>query len=155
MSFQVQKIRRSETVEIVINNVNSRQYKFSDNETTLDTVVLQGIAVHTEALVKSFSGKTILPTAEIKKGFLTLSTPQSATPFKRYPLESFFQNSSFITFFEDTVIDFRKSYIDFPNSAALVLPVDGLGFAVVTTILYKPLEASQKVGVMGDVLNDY
>jgi hypothetical protein len=155
MSFQVNKIARSETVEVIIANVNSRQYKFSDNETTLDKVVLQGIAINTDALSKSFSGRTVMPTAEVKKGYLTLSTPDTKTPIKRIPLEIFFQNTSFVTYFEDMLIDLRKSTIDFPNSSALILPVDGLGYSIPITIIYRPLKDSDRIGDMGEVLNDY
>ena len=57
------KIDRSETIEITILNINSKQYKFGDVDTTLNKVVLHGISLHTDALTKSYSGKTVLPTA--------------------------------------------------------------------------------------------
>ncbi|MBC7535099.1 MAG: hypothetical protein H7258_05340 [Ferruginibacter sp.] len=155
MSFQVQKIRKSETVEVVVANINSRVYKFSDNETTLDKVVLQAIAINTEALGKSFSGRTIMSNAEMKKGYLTLATPDTKTPIKRIPLETFFNNQNFITYFEDVLIDLRKSTVDFPNSAALVLPADGQGFSIPITIFYRDMKANEKIGDMGEVLSDY
>ncbi|HRD42195.1 MAG TPA: hypothetical protein PLN30_00515, partial [Ferruginibacter sp.] len=64
MSLQVQKIALSETVEVVVNNPNSRQYKFSDNETTLDQVIVTGISINTDALVRTFSGRTVMANAE-------------------------------------------------------------------------------------------
>jgi len=153
VSLQVQKIALSETVEVVVNNPNSRQYKFSDNETTLDQVIVTGISINTDALVRTFSGRTVMANAEMKKGYLTLSTPQSKYPIKRLPLETFFNNQNFILFFEDKLVDFRKSFIDFPNSGALVMPGDGLGFAVPITIYYKTKDGQpiSAVGEMGEV----
>lgn len=156
MSFQIQKIQLSQTVEVVVANINSRQYKFSDNETTLDQAILIGISVNTEALAKTFSGRTVMPNAEMKKGYLTLSTPDSKYPIQRLPLETFFNNQNFVLFTEPLLIDFRKSFIDFPNSAALALPADNLGFGIPITIFYKIFDAnSQKVGAMGTVEDNY
>ncbi|HRD42196.1 MAG TPA: hypothetical protein PLN30_00520, partial [Ferruginibacter sp.] len=62
-------------------------------------------------------------------------------------------NQNFILFFEDKLVDFRKSFIDFPNSGALVMPGDGLGFAVPITIYYKTKDGQpiSAVGEMGEV----
>ena len=156
MSLQIQKVHLSETIECVVLNLNSRQYKFSDNETTLDKAVIIGIAVHTEALSKSFSGRTVMPNAEMKKGYLTLSTPDTKYPICRLPLETFFNNQNFVLFTEPLLIDIRKSFIDFPNSSALALPGDGLGFSVPISIFYQPFnDQNQKVGEMGTVEDKY
>lgn len=142
MSLQVREIKKSETIEVIIRNIQSRQYKFSDNETTLDLVVLHGIAVHTDAPAKSFTGVTIMPLASIKKGYLTLSNPQNEQPFKRLPLETLLQNQNFILFLEPVLIDIRKSFVDFPDSAALVLP-DALGYSVMFSVFYEKYDPSK------------
>ena len=139
MSFQIMKIPQVETIEVLIRNVTSRQYKFSDNETTLDLVVLHGIAVHTDAIAKSFTGATIMPLADIKKGFITLSNPKNEQPIKRLPLETLLQNQNFITYLEPRIIDIRKSFVDFPSSDTLVLV--GGSLSVMFSVVYEKYDA--------------
>lgn len=147
MSFQLQKIPQSETIEVLIRNIASRQYKFSDNETTLDLVVMHGIAVHTDALAKSFTNNTIMPLADIKKGFLTLSNPKNEQPIKRLPLETLLQNSNFITYMEPRVVDIRKSFVDFPQSDTLALV--GGSLSVCFTIVYEKYDAVKHANMQG------
>ncbi len=136
MSFPIQKIDRSETIEITILNKESRQYKFGDVDTTLNKVVLHGIALHSDALIKSFTGKTVLPTASMKKGFLTLANAQNEQPVKRLPLEMLLNNETAVTWFEPKLIEIGKCFVDLPDSSALVLPGDNLGFAIPFTLMY-------------------
>lgn len=138
--FQIKEINLSETIEVVILNKEARQYRFSDNETTLDKIVLHGISVHNDELVKTYTGKTVLAVAQMKKGYLTLSNEKNDQPIKRLPLQTFLSNTNFITFFKPRVIDIRKCFMDFPDSAALVMPVDGLGFSVPITIYYEKFD---------------
>src|SRR5438093_13287373 len=107
MTQQIRQIKYSETVEVSVGNINSRQYKFFANETTLDKAIVIGVSLHTAALVKSFSGKDIISDANLKKGFLTLSTPDNEYPIKRLPLETFFNNQNFVLFIDPTLIDLR------------------------------------------------
>lgn len=146
MSFQIMKIPQSETIEVIIRNAQSRQYKFSDNETSLDTVVLHGIAVHTDSLLKSFTGYTMLPLADIKKGYLTLSNPKNEQPIKRMPLEALLTNQNFFTFVEPRVIDIRKSFVDFPTSDTFAV---GAGVSVVFTLIYEKYDPAKHANLQG------
>lgn len=136
MSFQVQKIDRSQTIEITVINNQSKVYRFGDIDTTLNKIVMHGISLHTDALVKSFSGKTVLPLAAMRQGFLTICNPQDEQPNKRLPLETLLLNQNAITWFEPKVIELGRCFVDLPNSGALVMPGDGFGYSLPFTFYY-------------------
>lgn len=112
MGLQKFPIRRSETVEVPVNNSASAQFRFTDNETTLDRIRVYGVAIHTAALSKSFSGKTVLSDAIQKKAFLTLVSNDTSTPVKRLPLETFYADQKFMIELDGIEVDVRKSFIE-------------------------------------------
>ena len=126
-------VKRSETVKVLINNVNTRQYKFSDNETTLVGRKFKGIIVHTAALTKSFDGDDLVTDAIAKKAYVTLSDRDNNQMIKRLPLEVFF-NSNGVIFIEldNLEIDLRKSFIDLQDTTGATA-----GMAFVFTFFYE------------------
>lgn len=112
MGLQKFPLRRSETVEVPVNNTASAQFRFTDNESTLDRIKVYGVLIHTESLSKSFSGKTVLSNAIQKKAFMTLSTGDTSMPIKRLPLETFFNDQKFLIEFDGIEVDVRKSFIE-------------------------------------------
>lgn len=121
MGLQKFPFRRSETIEIVVNNVNNAQFRFSDNETTLQDVKVFGIAVHSQNLSKSFSGNTILSDAIQKKAFLTLVDKAEKALLKRLPLETFYNDQKFMIELDGLEVDIRKSYIELQDRAGVVV----------------------------------
>lgn len=119
MGLQIFPVRRSETVEIPINNIASSQFRFTDNESTLDRMKVFGIVIHTESLSKSFSGKTVLANSIQKKAFLTLATEDTAMPVKRLPLETFFNDQKFMIEMDGIPVDVRKSFIELQDKAGV------------------------------------
>lgn len=121
MGLQKFPFKRSETVEVVVNNVNSAQFRFSDNESTLQNVRIYGIEFSSQAQSKSFSGKSVLSDAIQKKAFLTLCDKTEKAIFKRLPVESFFIDRSFMKELDGIEIDVRKSYIELQDRAGVVV----------------------------------
>lgn len=145
---QIERLLMTETVEVLIYNKNSRQYKFSDNEKTLDQVVVTGIAISTEAMDKSFNGNAMLSNVELKKTFINLATPKNELPFKNMPLELIMANTNVFLFIKPTLVDLRKSYIEVPNCQNLVLPVvDGQTKPLAIVVTFTYLEKKEAIGL--------
>jgi hypothetical protein len=119
MGLQKFPLRRSETVEVKIDNVSNSQYRFSDNETTLQNVKLYGIQVHSQSLSKSFQGNTVLADAIQKKAYLTLTDRNQQAIIKRIPLETFFNDQKFMLELDGLDIDVRKSFIELQDKAGV------------------------------------
>ena len=127
------KVKRSETVKVLVNNINSRQYKFSDNETTLIGKKFKGMIVHTAALSKSFDGDDMVPDVIAKKAYVTLSDPDNHQVIKRLPLETWYNSNGIIAIeLDDLNIDLRKSFIDLQDTNGLTA-----GMAFVVTFFYE------------------
>jgi hypothetical protein len=145
--LQIERLSYTETLEVVITNINARQYKFSDNEKTIDKAIVTGIAVSTEALGKSFNNNDLLSNVELKKCFLNLATPKNELPFKNLPLELLMNNNNIFTFIKPTEIDLRKSFVEIPNCQNLGLPVNNNNrLAIVFTITYLEKTDAVKLG---------
>lgn len=119
MGLQKFPFKRSESVEVVINNVNSAQFRFSDNESTLQNVKVYGMQFHSQALSKSFSGKTVLGDTIQKKAFLTVTDKQEKAIFKRLPVETFFNDQKFMLELDGVELDVRKSFIELQDRAGV------------------------------------
>lgn len=144
MYHQKKVLGKSETIEVAILNSASREYKFGDNHTQLQDVVIEGFAVHTAAIGKSSQGRTLLPDADLKKGLLTLASKTGKLINKDLPLETFLNNDNYVSFVRPFIIDMAKSLITLPDSAALVLPAGPpAGYGIMITIFYRPFDASK------------
>lgn len=121
MGLQKFPFKRSETIEVLINNISSSQFRFSDNETSLQNVRVYGIEVHSEALSKSFAGNTVLSNAIQKKAFLTLVDKAEKALLKRLPLETFFNDQKFMLELDGLEIDVRKSFIELQDKTGVVV----------------------------------
>ncbi len=121
-------ISKSETVKVVVNNVNSRQFKFTDNETTLNGKKFKGLLIHSQALTASFDGDQVVPDAAVKKSFLTLSTMAGEQIIRRLPLE-IISNTNGISFLElnNLDIDLRKSFIELGDATGIT---NGMVFVI-------------------------
>ncbi|HMO32321.1 MAG TPA: hypothetical protein PKE63_02915 [Lacibacter sp.] len=126
-------VKRSATVEVPVSNVNANTFHFTDNETTLDRIRITGIEVHTEAVSKTFTGKTVVPDAVQKRAFLTINDRNSKSFLKRIPLESFFNNSKIFREELDRLeMDLRKSFIEINDRTGLTTDM-----AFLITIFYE------------------
>lgn len=121
MGLQKFPLKRSETIQVVVNNVNVSQFRFSDNEITMDNVRVYGVQVHSANLSKSFEGKTVLSDAIQKKSFLTLVDKNEKALFKRLPVETFFNDQKFMLELDGVEIDVRKSFIELQDRAGVVV----------------------------------
>lgn len=152
MYHQKSKVGFHETVEVAIINAASREYKFGDNASALQNIVVTGIAIHTAALGVAPSGRAILPDVEIKKGYLTLATKTGKLMCKDLPLETLTNNDNYITELKPFIIDTSKSLITLPGSNALALPAGPpSGYAVMVSIFYRQIAATDKVDADGFV----
>lgn len=141
MSHIKNKIGRCETIEVIMTNNATREYKFSDNENALQDVIVEGIIVHTAALGVSKSNVTMLPDADLKKSLLTFCTNKQKQIIKELPLETFINNDNAITWFKPFKIDIAKSLVTVPHSLTLVLPVGPpAGYAVQVTLFYRKFD---------------
>lgn len=122
----------SETIALVINNVNSAQFKFPDNLTNLDNIVVVGILVHSADTSKTFEGNNVLSNAIQKKAYLTLNDKNSKALLKRIPLESFFNDQKNVHPLNNLPIDFSKSLVELQDRAGVVA-----GDAFMFTVFYK------------------
>ena len=120
MGLQKFPFRRSETIEVVVTNINVAQFRFSDNETTLQDVKIFGIQVHSQNLAKSFAGNTVLSDAIQKKAFLTLVDKAEKALLKRLPLETFYNDQKFMLELDGLEIDIRKSFIELQDRTGVV-----------------------------------
>lgn len=144
MTHIKQKVGRCETIEVSILNANSTTFKFSDNESTLQDVILEGIIVHTDALGFSKNGRTMLPLANLKKSLLTLSTNKQVLVIKDLPLETLLINDNAITWLKPFKIDIAKSQVTIPDASALALPAGPpAGYAIMITMFYRPFDAAK------------
>lgn len=121
MGLQKFPFKRSETVEVVVGNVNNAQFRFSDNESTLLNVRVYGIMVHSANVSKSFNGNTILSDAIQKKSYLTLCDSSEKALIKRLPIETFFNDQKFMLELDGLEIDVRKSFIELQDRAGVVI----------------------------------
>ncbi|RTL56240.1 MAG: hypothetical protein EKK37_17355 [Sphingobacteriales bacterium] len=119
MSSQTFPIKRSETIQVPINNVNVSKFQFTDNETILDSIKVKGIIIHTESVSTTFEGKTVVPNTIQKKAFLTLADKKQKQHIKRLPLESFFDDQRFLKPLDNIEVDVRKSFIELNDRAGL------------------------------------
>lgn len=119
MSFQTFAFKRSETLEVFINNTSTSQFKFTDNETTLDGIHVVGLIVQTQAVGTTFGGKQVVPDAIAKRAFLTLATSGNNQRIKRIPLENFFANNKVVLEFNKLDVDLRKSFIELQDRTGL------------------------------------
>lgn len=134
MGLQKFPFKRSETVQVVINNVNTAQFRFSDNESTLQNVRVYGIQIHSAALSKSFEGNNVLADAIQKKAFITLSDKTEKALVKRLPLETFYNDQKFMLELDGLEIDVRKSFIELQDRAGVVA-----GDCFVATFFFEPI----------------
>jgi hypothetical protein len=136
------KIGRSETIEVSILNNNSREFKFSDNESTLQDVIVEGIFIHTADLLVSKNNRAMLPDVNLKSALLTLSTNKQKLVVKELPLQTFFKNDNGVTWLKPFKIDIAKSLVTIPNSVGLVIPPGPpSGYAIMITLFYRKYDA--------------
>jgi hypothetical protein len=155
MSFhQKRNVGKSETVEVAILNVNSREYKFGDNHSILQNIILEGIAIHTAALGLATSGRTMLPDADLKKGLLTLASSTGVLINKVLPIETVVSNDNYITWFKPFKLDIAKSLVTLPSSGTLALPAGSpAGYAIMITLFYREFDAAKdKLNADGTVI---
>ncbi len=149
--LQIAEIDQSETVEVNIRNNNLVEYKFGDNETTLDKIVLMGLTVHSAVLSKGpRTGATMLPDNDLKKGYITLSNSANKHSINRLPIETLINADARITYLKPRLVDVRKSFITLPGSGALVLPGDNLGYAIAVTFYYEKFDAVKHAHLLAD-----
>lgn len=145
MSFhQKRNIGKSETLEVAVLNVNSREYKFGDNHSILQNAILEGIAVHTAALGAATSGRQMLPDVDLKKGLLTLASSKGVLINKELPIETIVNNDNYITWVKPFKLDLAKSLVTLPSSGALALPAGPpAGYAIMITLFYREFDAAK------------
>lgn len=119
MSLQAYPLKRTETLEVPINNTSSPIFKFTDNETTLDNIVVTGIVINSEAVSQTFSGKSVVPDAIAKKAFITLADSNNNQLVKRLPLEVIMQDQKFFLELNRLRVDVRKSFIELQDKTGL------------------------------------
>jgi len=136
------KIGRAETIEIAILNNNSINFKFSDNESSLQNIIVEGIIIHSAAnLVVSKLNRTLLPDANLKKALITLSTTKQVAVLKEFPIETFIRNDNAVTWLKPFKMDVAKSLVTIPDAAALVIPAGPpQGYAIMVTLFYRPYD---------------
>lgn len=134
MGLQKFPIKRSETIQVVVNNAAASQFRFSDNESTLQNVRIYGIQVHSAALSKSFEGNNVLADAIQKKAFLTLSDKSEKAIIKRLPLETLYNDQKFMLELDGLAIDIRKSYVELQDRAGV-----NVNDCFVFTIFFEPI----------------
>ena len=135
-------IGRCETIEVSILNNNAREFKFSDNESTLQNIIAEGIMIHTPDLAVSKNNRAMLPLNDLKTCLLTLSTNKQKLIIKELPVETFLKNDHAITWLKPFKIDIAKSLITIPGSAALVIPAGSpAGYAIMVTLFYRLFDA--------------
>ncbi len=141
MTHIIQRIGRSETIEVAILNNAVREFKFSDNESTLQKVVLEGIIIHSAALGMSKNNRTMLADVDLKKSLITLATNRQKLLNKELPLETFIKNDNAITWVKPFMLDVAKSYITIPGIAAIAIPAGPpAGLAIMVTLFYRPFD---------------
>lgn len=121
MGLQKFPFKRSETIQVVVNNIAVSQFRFSDNELTLDNVRVFGVQFHSANVSKSFEGKTVLSDAIQKKSFVTLVDKGEKALFKRLPVETFFNDQKFMLELDGVEIDVRKSFIELQDRTGVVV----------------------------------
>jgi len=134
MGLQSFPIKRSETISVVVYNTNVSQFRFSDNESTLQNVRVFGIQVHSAALSSSFEGNHVLSDAIQKKAYLTLSDKTEKALLKRLPLETFYNDQKFMLELNGLEVDIRKSYIELQDRTGV-----NTNDCFVITIFFEPI----------------
>ncbi len=134
MGLQNFPIKRTETISVVVYNNAASQFRFSDNESTLQNVRVYGIQVHSQALSKSFEGNTVLADSIQKKAYLTLSDKTEKALLKRLPLETFFNDQKFMLELNGLEVDIRKSYIELQDRTGV-----NNNDCFVLTIFFEPI----------------
>ena len=129
-------ISRSETVEVLINNVSVSQFNFKDNETSLDNVKLHGIIIHSAAVSTTpLNAKTIVPDAISKKGTITIVGPNGKEVLKSLPLETFYNDNKNMIQLNGIEVNIRKSFITLQDRVGLTVAM-----AFLITFFYEPIK---------------
>jgi hypothetical protein len=129
-------INRSETVEVLITNVNVSQFNFKDSETKLDNVKLFGIIFHTaDVSTTPINARTVIPNAIQKKATITIVGKDGKEKVKSLPVETFFNDQKNMIELNGLEADIRKSYITLQDRAGLTVAM-----AFLVTFLYEELK---------------
>lgn len=149
MSLQVIPIGRTESVPVTIENLNSKTYRFGDNVTKLDDIVLYGLSLHTNAVKKTADEVDIMLDADLKQGFITLMDRSGKSTIEKLPMETFFINQNFILFIEPRRVSLSQSTVQFPSAPTITIPAGKTKVAALFTFYYE-IYNPQKHANIGD-----
>ena len=154
--YQVREIGRSYTVELPIFSNTSTKFSFGDSETALDNVLITGLSVVPNLLTLAPSGRQIMQTVDIVKGYITLADKNKTEYNKQMPLELFMRNDAIIHI-KPKLISIRNCYVDLPLISGIAIPAGPPpGLAIVFAFLYEPYDANKhRINAVGELEEDY
>ena len=119
-------VKYAETVEIIISNVNTREHKFTDNNSILIGKKIKGIFFSSDAVSKTFKSNPIIPNTIARKCYLQLFNDKGVKAIE-IPVDSLLSNVSEYFPLEDVVLDFTKSVIVVSDPTGIVI---GMAFQI-------------------------
>jgi hypothetical protein len=134
MAQQIRRLGLSKNIEVPVLVNTKTKFEFSDSILLLNKVLIHGIQVHLET-ERSPEFRQVLPFVNMQQTYLTLAGYRNEQYNTRFPLINFMDgNFPNLIFFKPKLVSIRKSFIEIPAIAGLVIPAGG--YSIPFTIYY-------------------
>lgn len=152
MKIESKGLGLSETIEVLILNNTAVKYSFPDNQTNLDNALIHAFSIHdAQYVTHSAKGKQLLPVAEVRKGFLTLSDNSNKDYNAILPMVSFLSAVQNINYIKPRIFNIRNSFVDLPQINTYGA-IPAAGMVILITFFYMTYDPSKhKINSIGEL----